>query len=136
MFSTRTSSSKHSKKMLNGSSGPSAQSHPLPEISTSVGSSTASTSSDDWLKAAFNEPHFVAVLWGDAHCTGDASWTESEELKEAAENPPTTVLTTGVLVHSSATHLAVISTIIEDGSHGGQVHVIPRGMINSVKDLT
>ena len=96
----------------------------------------SNSSAEAWLKQRFETPTFVAVLWGDAHCTGDASWTDAEELQEAAHLEPTPILTAGVLVHSAPTHVSVMSTIIEDGSAGGQVHVIPRGWILSYRELT
>lgn len=137
MRSTNTSNSKYSRLMLNSTSTPSAPSHPSPEASTSEKSSEASTSSaEDWLKNCYENPTFVAVLWGDAHCTGDASWTDAEDLHEAAQAEPSLILTSGVLVHSAPTHISVMGTIIEDGSAGGQVHVIPRGWIISQRELT
>lgn len=90
---------------------------------------------ETWLKQRFETPVFVAVLWGDAHCTGDATWTDAEDLHEAAINEPSIILTAGILVHSAPTHISVMSTIIEDGSAGGQVHVIPRGWILSQREL-
>ena len=98
-------------------------------------SSDQSTCSDDWLQSKFDNPRYVAIKWGDAHCTGDASWTSSEDLFEAAQAPPSVILTVGVLVYSCTTHYAVMSTIIEDGSAGGQVHIIPTGWVISLKDL-
>ncbi len=98
-------------------------------------SDQTTSSAEDWLKSCYETPVFVAVLWGDAHCTGDASWTDAEELLEAAKSEPSLILTAGVLVHSAPTHVSVMSTIIEDGSAGGQVHVIPRGWIISQREI-
>ena len=76
------------------------------------------------------------MLWGDAFCEGDASWTDAEALHAAAQTPPSVIMTCGVLVHDEPTHIAIMSTIISDGSAGGQIHIIPRGWILSKKELT
>lgn len=39
------------------------------------------------------------------------------------------ILTVGVLVNETDTQLSIMSTIIEDGSAGGQIHIIPKGWI-------
>jgi len=75
------------------------------------------------------------VWWGDAFCHGDASWTQAEDLYEHVQMDPSVILTSGVLVHETITTISIMSTIIEDGSAGGQVHVIPKGWIISRKDL-
>jgi len=77
----------------------------------------------------------VAIIWGDAFCKGDASWTEAEDLFAAAQQEPSKILTAGVLVRETTTTLSVMSTIIEDGQAGGQIHVIPKGWVISRKDL-
>jgi hypothetical protein len=84
---------------------------------------------EDWLKSNFDNPRFIAVWWGDAFCRGDASWTEAEELFEAAQMDPSIILTVGVLVNETATQISIMSTIIEDGQAGGQIHIIPKGWI-------
>ena len=90
---------------------------------------------EGWLEDHFKNPRYISVLWGDAHCFGDASWTTAEELYDAARQPPTPILSCGLLVYECTTHLSVMSTVIEGGSAGGQVHVIPQGWIISRKDL-
>ena len=90
---------------------------------------------EEWLDGIYKNPRYISVIWGDAHCTGDASWTTAQELYEAARTPPSPIMSCGVLVYESHTHLAVMSTIIEGGDAGGQVHVIPQGWIISRKDL-
>jgi hypothetical protein len=125
--------------MLSNASGPmSSRAHP-PEPSTSTESSEQSTSSveeaEAWLKSHYDSPRFVAIIWGDAFCKGDASWTEAEDLYEAAQQEPSKILTSGVLVRETVSTLCVMSTIIEDGQAGGQIHVIPKGWIISRKDL-
>ncbi len=76
------------------------------------------------------------MWWGDAFCRGDASWTEAEDLYEASQQDPSIILTTGVLVGETGTQLSIMSTIIEDGSAGGQIHIIPKGWIIARRDLT
>ena len=90
---------------------------------------------EEWLKGNFDNPRFVAVWWGDAFCRGDASWTEAEDLYEAANQEPSIILTSGVLVRETLTTIAVMSTIIEDGSNGGQIHIIPKGWILARREL-
>ncbi len=136
---TKSTSSKSSPRMLsNSSAARSSQAHP-PEALTSTESSEQSICSveeaEAWLKGHYDSPRFVAIIWGDAFCKGDASWTEAEDLFFAAQQEPSKILTSGVLVRETTTTLCVMSTIIEDGQAGGQIHVIPKGWVISRKDL-
>lgn len=108
-----------------------------PNGSTSPGSSSPSTSSaEEWLKGKYDNPEFVVIYWGDAFCHGDASWTPAEEILEYSQQDPSVIMTAGVLVNETETQVSVMSTIIEDGSSGGQVHVIPKGWILERRTLT
>lgn len=42
---------------------------------------------------------------------------------------PSVILTVGIVVNETPTQVSIMSTIIEDGSAGGQVHIIPKGWI-------
>ncbi len=90
---------------------------------------------EQWLKDNFETPRFVVIYWGDAFCHGDASWTSAEDLYDHVQMDPSVIMTVGVLVYESSTQVSVMSTIIEDGSAGGQVHVIPKGWIISRREL-
>ena len=89
-----------------------------------------------WLKGHFDTPQFIAVWWGDAFCRGDANWTDAEDLFEAAQQAPSIIMTAGVLVNETPVALSVMSTLIEDGSAGGQIHVIPKGWIIQRRTLS
>ena len=133
---TSTTSSKFSRLMLSNSLGSRLTPPQQSETSTSEMSSEQITSlAEGWLEDHFKNPRYIAVTWGDAHCYGDASWTTAEELYDASRQPPTPILSCGMLVYECTTHLAVMSTVIEGGSAGGQVHVISQGWIISRKDL-
>ena len=97
---------------------------------TSPTSTEPSTSSaEEWLQNQYENARFEAVYWGDAFCHGDASWTSAEEIYEHAQMDPSVILTVGIVVNETPTQISIMSTIIEDGSAGGQVHIIPKGWI-------
>lgn len=125
--------------MLSSPSGATSSNPHPPGSLTSETSSEQSTclveEAEAWLKGHYDSPRFVAIIWGDAFCKGDASWTEAEDLYAAAQQEPAKILTSGVLVRETTTTLCVMSTIIEDGQAGGQIHVIPKGWVLSRKDL-
>ena len=133
---TNPTNSTYSGRMLSSSSGARSRNLLPSEPSTSPVSPELSISSaESWLKRNFDSPRFIAVYWGDAFCHGDASWTEAEDLFNASRQSPSVILTSGVLVNETPDTISVMSTLIEDGSAGGQIHVIPTGWIISRKDL-
>ena len=139
--STRNVASSVQRLMLHNNSGgnlttnvsPQSQStstQDTPTGSTSPQCTEQSTSSaEEWLQNHYENPRFEAVYWGDAFCHGDASWTPAEDILEHVQHDPSVILTAGVVVNETDRAISIMSTIIEDGSAGGQVHVIPKGWI-------
>lgn len=77
----------------------------------------------------------VVVDWLDAVCTGGTEWQSLEELTEALEAGPSLVRSVGMLVANEPTHIALLDTLILDGDACGYVHVIPRGMVQSISEV-
>jgi hypothetical protein len=71
----------------------------------------------------------VCCEWHDAVCTGGSEWQSFEEIEEAVNSGPSMVRSVGILLANAEDYIAITDTIILDGSHGGYVHVIPKGMI-------
>lgn len=46
------------------------------------------------------------------------------------------ILTVGIMVNETDTQVSIMSTIIEDGSAGGQIHIIPKGWILARRKLS
>lgn len=78
----------------------------------------------------------VCVDWIDAVCSGGPEWQTIEEIQEAIENGPSNVRTVGMLLKQTHEFVAVCDTIILDGTSAGSVHVIPSGMVKSLRKLT
>lgn len=77
----------------------------------------------------------VCVDWIDAVCSGSSSWQTFEEIEEAVENGPSKVRTVGMLIKATPEYVALCDTLMLDGDSGGYVHIIPRGMIQSLRTL-
>lgn len=77
----------------------------------------------------------VCLDWVDAVCSGGADWQTFEEIEEAVLKGPSKVRTVGMLLKQTEHYVAICDTIIMDGDSGGYVHVIPTGMIDSIKVL-
>lgn len=75
----------------------------------------------------------VIIDWWDAVCTGDSGWQTIEEIQEAATNGPSKIRTVGMLLVRAPNYVAVCDTLMIDGDSGGYVHVIPTGMIESIR---
>ena len=58
-----------------------------------------------------------------------------DELQAALDNGPSLVRSVGILVADEPTHIALIDTLILDGEECGYVHIIPRGMIQAVREV-
>ena len=77
----------------------------------------------------------VCVDWVDAVCSGGSDWQSFEDIEEAVSNGPSKVRTVGMLLKETEEFIALCDTIIMDGDSGGYVHVIPKGMILTLKVL-
>lgn len=75
----------------------------------------------------------VCVDWWDAVCSGGSNWQSFDEIHEAVENGPTKIRTVGMLLRKTAGYIAVCDTLMLDGDSGGYVHVIPTGMVESIR---
>jgi hypothetical protein len=77
----------------------------------------------------------VVVDWIDAVTSGGSEWQTFEDIQEAVDNGPAKVRTVGMLLKRSSDYIAVCDTLQSDeqGDSGGSVHVIPIGMVESVK---
>jgi hypothetical protein len=78
----------------------------------------------------------ICVDWVDAVCSGGPEWQSIDEIQEVLETGPSNVRTVGMLVKQTADYVAVCDTIILDGSSAGSVHIIPSGMVKSLRKLT
>ena len=77
----------------------------------------------------------VCVDWLDAVCSGGSDWQSFEDMEEAVSNGPSKVRTVGMLLKKTEEFIALCDTIICDGDSGGYVHVIPSGMVMSLRIL-
>lgn len=77
----------------------------------------------------------VCLEWMDAVCCGGAHWQSFDDMEEAILNGPSKVRTVGMLLKQTENYVAICDTIIMDGDSGGYVHVIPTGMISSMRIL-
>ena len=93
-------------------------------------SSTPTISSDD-----IRYSSVVVVDWLDAVCTGGTEWQDLSEVHEAVENGPSLVRSVGMLVANEPGYIAILDTCILDGDGCGYVHVIPRGMIQIMREV-
>ena len=77
----------------------------------------------------------VVVDWLDAVTSGGSEWQTFEDIQEAVDNGPAMVRTVGMLLKQTADYVAICDTLQSDeqGDSGGAVHVIPMGMVKSVK---
>lgn len=82
-----------------------------------------------------NTHTIVDVDWLDAVCTGGSEWQTQEEVTEAVLAGPSRVRSVGYLIHEDDNYIAIVDTIITDGDSCGYVHVIPRGMVRSIRRL-
>ena len=78
----------------------------------------------------------IAIVdWCDAVCSGGPGWQTFEEISEAITNGPSLVRTVGMLLKRTDHYIAICDTLQADGDSGGSVHVIPVGMIRSIRVL-
>ena len=77
----------------------------------------------------------VCVDWLDAVCSGGSDWQTYEDIEEAVNNGPSKVRSVGMLLKRTDDFIAICDTLIIDGDSGGYVHVIPSGMILSLRIL-
>ena len=75
----------------------------------------------------------VVIDWWDAVCSGGTDWQSDEDIKEAAAKGPSKIRTVGMLLVRAPNYVAVCDTLSLDGESGGYVHVIPVGMIESLR---
>tara|TARA_Y100001938_G_scaffold146385_1_gene225136 strand:+ start:1994 stop:2281 length:288 start_codon:yes stop_codon:yes gene_type:complete len=77
----------------------------------------------------------VCIDWYDAVCSGGPHWQSFDDIEEAITNGPSKVRTVGMVLKQTDDYIAICDTIILDGESGGYVHVIPSGMIITLKVL-
>lgn len=75
----------------------------------------------------------VIIDWWDAVCSGGTGWQTFEDIEEAASTGPAKVRTVGILLTKAPHYVAVCDTLMLHGDSGGYVHVIPTGMIETMR---
>jgi len=76
----------------------------------------------------------VEVTWVDAEEYGEVGWNDLKSIKRYAKKPCPTMRTVGYVVHQSAKHISLVSTLGE--KECSTLEKIPTQFIISIDELT
>ena len=129
-FTKRTNST-YSNKMLSGSLENHSKLPQTEETLTLLESYLQTISSAELQKLPL-----VLVEWYDAVCVGGSEWQGFDDVVEALSKGPSLIRSVGFLVENNSTFLALVDTMAVDGDVTGYVHIIPKGMVFKLYNLT
>ena len=110
--------------------------HPLQEAtSIQKKSSNPVTSSADWLKEIVEEGEIALVIWQDAETNGGPECVEAEDIHQSAFSDICIIHSVGYILSNTKVSISLCDTIQVDGTAGGAVHTIPKGMVQEVHIL-